>query len=131
MPSKIKVFAWLAILGRVNTNDQIQRKRPFASLSPSWCILCKRDGENIDHVLLQCSFVRKLWDKVFELFNIVGAVPHKWADFVIVKWHFNNYNKKISCLWRFAIMAAAWSVWLERNKRIFEDKSSLAEDIWC
>ena len=35
VPSKIKVFAWLASLGRVNTCDLIQWWRPYMCLSPS------------------------------------------------------------------------------------------------
>ena len=35
IPHKIKVFAWLVALGRVNTSDVLQRKRPNSSLSPS------------------------------------------------------------------------------------------------
>ena len=36
IPTKIKVFSWFAILGKINTADFIQKKRPHCALSPSF-----------------------------------------------------------------------------------------------
>ncbi|KAM7509746.1 hypothetical protein LguiB_008621 [Lonicera macranthoides] len=47
-----------------------------------WCVLCKRDGEDIDHIPLHCTFVQKVWSLIFEMFGLVGAFPKKWADFI-------------------------------------------------
>ena len=39
IPVKIKVFTWLLVLGKLNVHSNLQRRRPFQSLSPSWCVL--------------------------------------------------------------------------------------------
>ena len=49
-PLKVKAFAWLVAHRKVNTNDLLQVRRPFKSLNPQWCILCKGEGEEIDHL---------------------------------------------------------------------------------
>jgi len=40
-PPKIQFFAWLVVIGKINTCDIIQRRKPKLCLSPSWCVLCK------------------------------------------------------------------------------------------
>ena len=49
-PSKVKALAWLVVHGKVNTNDKLQLRRPYKSLCPQWYILCKGNGESIDHL---------------------------------------------------------------------------------
>ena len=49
----------LIFYGRINTCDMVQRNNPSMLLSPSWCILCKWNSENVDHIffiaaLLEC-----------------------------------------------------------------------------
>ncbi|KAK9103024.1 hypothetical protein Sjap_020278 [Stephania japonica] len=43
--------------GKVNVANVLQNRCPYLYLSPSWCVLCKRDNETIDHVFLQCSSI--------------------------------------------------------------------------
>ncbi|RVW80652.1 Protein trichome birefringence-like 5 [Vitis vinifera] len=54
VPSKVKALAWLVAHGKVNTNDKLQLRRPYKALCPQWCILCKGNGESIDHLFLHC-----------------------------------------------------------------------------
>ena len=43
-PSKVKAFAWLVVHKKVNTNDMLQVRRPYKSLSSHWCLLCRESG---------------------------------------------------------------------------------------
>ena len=65
IPYKIKVFAWLVVHGKLNTCDLIQRRNPHMALSPSWCVLCRKDGESVDHLLMHCEVSSKLWNQLF------------------------------------------------------------------
>ena len=114
----------------MNTCDVIKERRPYVCLSPSWCVLCKRSGENIYHILLHCAFVQKVWVLIFELFGLVGAFPRRWADFIALKWQFKEGNCKMKGLWRVTALAMTWVVWLERNRRIFEERSSTVAELW-
>ena len=60
-PSKVTTLAWLVVYGKVNTNDKLQLRRPYKSLCPQWCILCKGNGELIDHLFLHCPVTIGLW----------------------------------------------------------------------
>ena len=71
VPSKVKALAWLVAHGKVNTNDKLQLRRPYKALCPHWCILCKGNGESIDHLFLHCPVTIGLWHR---LFNLVGLV---------------------------------------------------------
>ncbi|WKA05429.1 hypothetical protein VitviT2T_023397 [Vitis vinifera] len=66
-PSKVKALASLVAHGKVNTNDKLQLRRPYKSLCPQWCILCKGNGELIDHLFLHCPVTIGLWHKLFNL----------------------------------------------------------------
>ena len=95
------------------------------------CSLCKNDAENVDHILLHCNFVSVAWAKIFNLFSVgEGGFPHRWADFIIITWHFSHSNRKIKAIWRFALLALAWSIWMERNRGLLEDISSRPQEIW-
>ena len=39
---KVKVFTWLLVLAKLNVHNSLQRRRPYHSLSPEWCVLCKK-----------------------------------------------------------------------------------------
>ena len=67
-PLKVKAFACLVAHRKVNANDLLQLRRPFKSLNPQWCILCKEDGESVDHIfsfiglsLLVCGTSFSTW----------------------------------------------------------------------
>ena len=96
-------------------------------LSPSWCVLCRKNGEDIDHILIYCQFAQELWIRLFTLFGIVGALPRRWADVIAIKWSFKQSGNMSKCIWRLMVLAIAWTVWLERNRRIFDDKCSSVE----
>ena len=131
IPPKVKVFAWLASWKKVNTCDSLQKRRPNLNISPSWCILCKNGGENIDHILLHCNFTRYVWNKVVEDFELIGAMPSSWYGLLCMEWQFRGNKKKSKFLWRSCCLALAWCIWQERNARIFEDKFSEAAEVWC
>lgn len=72
---KVKVFAWLMSLGKLNSQDNFQRRRLFQMLSLSWCVLCKRDEESINHMFVHCSFSLRVWARVLSELNLVGVTP--------------------------------------------------------
>ncbi|KAF5946950.1 hypothetical protein HYC85_017178 [Camellia sinensis] len=55
MPLTVKVFIWSAVRGSILTNDVLQRRRPYRYLSPQWCIMCKEEGETLNHLFFALS----------------------------------------------------------------------------
>ena len=44
-------------------------------LSPTWCVMCKKEQESIPHFFIQCDFAKSLWIKVFREFGITMDIP--------------------------------------------------------
>jgi hypothetical protein len=57
---KCHFFAWLALLRKAPTMDNLDQKG--WPCNPS-CALCYCEPEMIDHVLTECNFVEAVWDR--------------------------------------------------------------------
>ena len=128
-PSKVKAFTWLVAHRKVNTNDLLQLRRPYRFLNPQWCIICRGDGESIDHLFLHCPFTMWLWHKLFNLARIAWVSPRSIEDLFIIAFRgLGNFRGKT--LWKIACLSLVWFVWQERNARIFENKERVETEVW-
>jgi hypothetical protein len=58
---KLKVFAWLLIMDKLNTRDMILRRHWRLESGPS-CVLCEDNHlETRDHLFLYCPFAHASW----------------------------------------------------------------------
>ena len=85
----------------------------------SRCCLCCSDGETVDHLLLHCSFSHGLWSFLFRSFHVNWVMPRNVKD-LLFGWR-NWFGKHHSDIWNLAPLCLMWTLWLERNSRIFED----------
>ncbi|RVW78876.1 hypothetical protein CK203_043124 [Vitis vinifera] len=129
-PSKVKALAWLVAHGKVNTNDKLQLRRPYKALCPQWCILCKGNGESINHLFLHCPVTIGLWHRLFNLVGVIWVPPRSIEDMLVISFRglVNSVRGKI--LWQIACLTLISMVWQERNNRIFEDKGRTEEVVW-
>ncbi|RVX02255.1 NAD-dependent malic enzyme 62 kDa isoform, mitochondrial [Vitis vinifera] len=130
VPSKVKALAWIVAHGKVNTNDKLQLRRPYKSLCPQWCILCKGNGESIDHLFLHCPVTIGLWNKLFKLAGLDWVPPRSFEDMLVIAFKGLGNSLRGKTLWQVACLTLVWIVWQERNNRIFEDKGRLEEMLW-
>jgi hypothetical protein len=40
-----------------------------------WHCMCKKSGESVDHLLLNCEVARDLWVSIFHLFGTEWVMP--------------------------------------------------------
>ncbi|RVW53835.1 hypothetical protein CK203_088568 [Vitis vinifera] len=130
VPSKVKALAWLVAHGKVNTNDKLQLRRPYKALSPQWCILCKGNGESIDHLFLHCPVTIGLWHRLFNLVGLIWVPPRSLEDMLVISFKGLGNSLRGKTLWQIACLTLIWMVWQERNNRIFEDKGRTEEMVW-
>lgn len=45
-----------------------------------WCCMCKNNGETMDHLLLHCAYVHKLWSLVLSMFGLQWVLPRRVVD---------------------------------------------------
>ncbi|RVX04331.1 Copper methylamine oxidase [Vitis vinifera] len=127
VPSKVKALAWLVAHGKVNTNDKLQLRRPYKALCPQWCILCRGNGESIDHLFLHCPVTIGLWHRLFNLVGLVWVPPRSIEDMLVITFKGLGNSLRGKTLWQIACLTLIWMVWQERNNRIFEDKGRTEE----
>ena len=110
-------------------HSNLQRRNPYHSLSPGWCILCKKNNESIDHLFLHCDFSLTLWSNILKEFGLNWVIPRSCKE-LLTLCHGFHLSKKGIILWKTAVTATFWAIWLERNRRIFEDVVATIEFSW-
>uniref|UniRef100_A0A2N9IJZ1 Reverse transcriptase domain-containing protein n=1 Tax=Fagus sylvatica TaxID=28930 RepID=A0A2N9IJZ1_FAGSY len=123
-PPRVAFFVWTATWGRILTCDNLMRR---GYMMAGWCCMCCCDGETVDHLLLHCSAVQKLWNYVFLTFRVHWVVPRQVAD-LLFGWH-NWFGKHHSHIWNLIPLCLMWTVWRERNLRTFEDLSTSPDQL--
>lgn len=121
---------WALVHGGIWTNDTLQKRRPNRSLNSQWCIMCRKNEESVDHLFLHCPIALFLWHKLFLLGNVMWVAPQRSAHMLEVDFRVLGGSKRAKLLWSCAAFATFWVLWLERNARVFEDKSRGIDCLW-
>ena len=95
---------------------------------PSRCPLCVFDEENADHLLLLCPFAREVWRESLKIspdrFTMLANTQEllkTWANISLFSTAKKNLLKSS---WMWFPKFICWKLWIERNNRIFREKSS-------
>ena len=101
----------------------------FISNLVGWCCLCRCDEETISHLLLHCSIAYGLWSLHSGVFVFCGCcqVVYQFLFFFfvgVIGW--GSINLRFG-IW--FLHALFWIIWLERNRRIFENVEHTASQI--
>jgi hypothetical protein len=120
-PGKCKFFLWTAALGRILTADALQRR---GWENNYFCQLCFRNLETPWHILTECPWTRQVWAALASLAASPALSPSSWTDISsITEWlHLchNNSPQEARKGVKSLIMLAAWEIWKERNRRVFQ-----------
>ena len=128
-PGKCKFFMWMATLNRILTADALQRR---GWENNYFCALCNRSLETPLHLMVDCPWSRKVWSALAAGAHTDALKPESWEDpSTISEWLLlcrirspTEKRKGIQSL----ILLAAWEIWLERNRRIFQ-REELSVDL--
>ena len=93
----------------------------------SWCCMCHCDGESVDHLLLHCKAAGALWNFVVRCFGLQWVFPNRVVDLLSGWW--NLLGKHNSDIWNLIPPCLLWTIWRERNRRIFEDKEKSQDQL--
>lgn len=69
---RCRFFMWLAALDRCWTADKLARR---GLDHPEHCLLCDRDEESVNHLLIQCVFSRSVWFSVLSMVHLPQSSP--------------------------------------------------------
>jgi len=108
---RIKFFAWLILLDRLNTKSMLAR-RNFNVQPNCHCVLCTEGiEESIEHLFFSCEFARKVWDKL-------GI---SWTAEIDIHYKIIHTRRQNGIPFFMEIfLIAAWELWKIRNRQVFD-----------
>jgi hypothetical protein len=108
---RIKFFAWLVLVDRLNTKAMLQR-RHMNIQDDANCVMCN-DGEHetIEHLFFTCPFAQACWETI----NFVWDGSLNVLDRLIKGGETNPLP-----FFTEATMIAAWELWKLRNDKVFQ-----------
>jgi len=71
------IFPWKRALGKILTHDNLRRR---GIVVVEWCVMCKKYGESVDHLLLHCDVARVVWSSFYSLFEMEWAMTSSVLD---------------------------------------------------
>jgi hypothetical protein len=111
IPTKIKIFLWQLIRGKLSSSDQIwKRHEP----STGECVLCG-EIEDTNHIIFHCSLAKFMWACVKVLLTC-SWIPEA-GDLITISQSLSGRTRRI--VW-IAIALFCWWTWNIRNKMAIE-----------
>lgn len=108
--TKLKVFAWLFLMDRLNSRGLMLRKHQHLEPGPN-CVRCSEGIiETRNHIFFECSFVARCWN-----FAEVTWLP---GLSLFHSFHATKASFQSSCFIEI-ITCVAWNIQKERNGLIF------------
>ncbi|CAN1248335.1 hypothetical protein LINPERPRIM_LOCUS6701 [Linum perenne] len=111
---------------KVATIDNLQR-RGFHMVNRY--VLCYKNSESINHFLLHRDFSVGVWNRATSKLSIHDPLGNCIKD-VFLAWKGMHCSPFSNHPMRFLLHTFYWSFWLEHNNRIFNDKKSLAHQVY-
>jgi hypothetical protein len=127
--SKVIVFSWQALLGRLPTRSNLVR-RGVVLVGGSSCVFCGLVGEAENHLFASCPWVWVVWLKVFKWFGVMPELPHSMSSIFETFRALASGRKYVLQSALMVWHAAIWALWRSRNDRIFSGKVLNQDEIF-
>ncbi|KAL4277908.1 hypothetical protein GQ457_03G021160 [Hibiscus cannabinus] len=125
---RIKIFLWLACLGRVLTNSERVRRHLAENAN---CIVCGALVEDVNHVVRWCPQAIGAWSSVIKLSFLSRFLSMDFKEWVHM--NLSDAARMVSNPdnWDLLFGAICWNLWLGRNAVVFdnplEDRGTVLE----
>ena len=86
------------------------------------CFLCEENEETIDHLLIHCSRAKMLLDLLLAITEANWVFPRTVRQ-LLLAWQSASVGKKRKRVWMAAPLCLFWTLWLERNRVVFENEA--------
>ncbi|KAJ4816106.1 RNA-directed DNA polymerase (reverse transcriptase)-related family protein [Rhynchospora pubera] len=109
---RVKIFLWLLLQDRLLTQQNLLRRNWPAN--DGCCCCLARPLETADHLFLHCPLASSIWNRVQQHFNLPAL---SFTEELPAFWLTNRLTT--GAAWDTIWAATNWSIWKERNNRIF------------
>ncbi len=118
---KRSFITWVAILNRLSIEDRLVI---FGIKPSSYCSLCP-SGESDDHLFFNCPFSTQVWNSILSRLHVMWPA-RSWTTLVTFLSKFKGKSLRDVVI-RLAFTTSVYDLWIERNMRKFQNKSSAVE----
>lgn len=115
-PTKIGAFAWRVLLNRIPTKQNLAKRGVQVSFEDQRYVLCGGQTETEEHLFLYCPLVTAVWCSIYAWLGVSGTHYQGCLQ------HFLMLEGLL--VWMLVWMAVFWTIWLERNEVIFNNKKT-------
>lgn len=122
-PPKVKFFSWLLLKGKVLTAENLKKR---GILGPSRCPNCCQAEETMQHLFIDCQVAVKCWKDMASVGEVdwdpkpsIAETVYNWKK--LCPWK-SKKSKLTQRIWNTIPLTLLWSIWLARNKKVFQDK---------
>ena len=113
---------WLAMLGKLRTRDRLR----FIP-TDTFCTFCSQEEESHGHLFFGCTWTSSLWNKIKAWLKLNRCM----ATLKSAVRGLTSRKKSLEASMRRASLSLiVYLIWEERNKRIFEGKSTLPDFVF-
>lgn len=116
-------ITWTAYLGRLPTRDRLIS---WGLSVPPGCVLCSAADESISHLFFQCSFAATTWSRFCGRY--MATPPVSLAALMVMCQQMQGpHALRAVVVLKLLNQVIIYSLWRERNARIFRSESSSPE----
>ncbi|GKV11964.1 hypothetical protein SLEP1_g23173 [Rubroshorea leprosula] len=119
IPTKICGFVWQLLLNKIPTKANLFKRGVISQTQELICCFCNEHVEDRDHLFLKCRIVDEIWNKCFKWWNLQKTnFENCWEAFV--KHAESPPHAKRKKGWEAIWFSVTWTVWLTRNRKLFQ-----------
>ena len=122
-PLKVSLFAWRLFRNRLPTKDNLLRRQVLHSDNIA-CVGGCGSLENAEHLLLGCAFFSRVWTQVLLWLGLSYVAPVGCRDHYIQFGHMAGLPHLSHSFLQLIWLACVWTIWKERNNRIFNQMAT-------
>ncbi|XP_059295395.1 uncharacterized protein LOC132048717 [Lycium ferocissimum] len=108
---------WLAMHGRLLTLDRLDS---WGMIVDTKCVLCQGHDETRNHLLLECSFSKSVWQSILKWMKEEDQRAISWdrlTELIIRK---SKGKSKRAQIFKLVVTEFIYAIWIERNARLYE-----------
>ncbi|XP_028055311.1 uncharacterized protein LOC114259498 [Camellia sinensis] len=98
LPPKVQFFGWLAWKHKVKTSVFLHRIGVLEDSAATVCIFCKAEQETVQHVLIWCPSVWRVWTSLLQWWGALWVVPQT-VDGLLQWWAGSKVMKAEKVIW--------------------------------
>jgi hypothetical protein len=126
-PSKACAFVWQMLLDRIQSKENLWRRRIIQQQATS-CVFCDSAVESTIHLFLHCPVSSKVWYEIMRWLGVNVIVPHNLVSAFATLVSYGRGKRNTDCL-ALIWVSFMWSIWRFRNNVVFNNKVLIIEEL--